>query len=340
MVFTAVSRTQIHDADRSWIWKLCFRVAATVFSLIGIGCTAWAVSANNHLADTTQEAFWVMVWLLIPLGSSVIWNFINFIVLLARNKPIHPGANVGCDLLLWIAFVVTGVISSFGVYEDYKFEGSFRYYYSYSQYPGARSSEICPGFDSCDDAGGVLKHRGEVEAAGVAFAFAATILHFALFVAACIDVHRLNRSRDEKRAVKVAETIIAGMEKRGQLPYQQSRYQSTQHPIQQSSYLPSVQPTHQPTHQFTHQPAQFSTQQSPHQSSIHPTHQSPHQPTYQPILQPPHQQGRRSISPISPELTQVPPQRTTTSSDTIENHNSSQVLPERNVVRDEVDPKR
>lgn len=103
----------------------------------------------------------------------MIWNTVNFIVLFARRKPIHPGANVGVDLILWMAFIVTGVIASFGVDQDIKFDGSFRYYYSYSQYPGTRSRELCPGFDSCDEAAGILKHRGDVEAAGLAFALAA-----------------------------------------------------------------------------------------------------------------------------------------------------------------------
>ncbi len=69
MVFTAASRTQIHESDRRWIWKFCFRIVATVFSLVGIGCTAWAVSANAHLKDTTQQGFWLVVWLLIPVSS-------------------------------------------------------------------------------------------------------------------------------------------------------------------------------------------------------------------------------------------------------------------------------
>ncbi len=71
-----------------------------------------------------------------------------------------------------MAFITTGVIASFGVDEDLKSEGNFRYSYSY-YYSGVRSKETCPGFDSCEDAIGVIKKRGQVEAAGVAFAFAA-----------------------------------------------------------------------------------------------------------------------------------------------------------------------
>ncbi|KAI9706113.1 MAG: hypothetical protein M1836_005519 [Candelina mexicana] len=286
MVFTTASRAKTREADRRWIWKLCFRVAATVFSI---------------------------------LGSSIIWNILNFIVLLARNKPIHPGANVGCDLILWIAFVVTGVIAAFGVDEDLRFEGSFRYYYSYSDYPGARSGETCPGFDSCDDALGVLKQRGEVEAAGVAFAFVVMILHFALFVAACIDVHALNRSKDEQRAVKVAETIIAGMEKRGQLPYQQQPpYQPAQYYTQQHPYNPSVQPINQPAY--------------------HLTHQTMHQPPFQPINQPIQQQVQQPISPVTPEMTQVQPQRSPSFVDAIESHETPHGT-ERIVGRDEASTK-
>ncbi|KAI9756774.1 MAG: hypothetical protein M1835_000707 [Candelina submexicana] len=313
MVLTTATRAKTREADKRWIWKLCFRAAATVFSIVGIGCTAWAVSENAHLADTTQQAFWLV------LGFSIIWNIINFIVLLARNKPIHPGANVGCDLILWIAYVVTGVIAAFGVDQDVRFEGNFRYYYCYSDYPGARSGETCPGFNSCDDALGVLKQRGEVEAAGVAFAFAAMILHFALFVAACIDVHALKRVQDEQRAVKVAETIIAGMEKRGQLPYQQQPpYQPAQDFPQQHPYNPPVQPINQPAH--------------------HSIRQSMHQPPFQPINQPIQQQVQQSTSPVNPEMTQVQLQRSPSFVDAIESHETPHG-PERIVGRDEASTK-
>lgn len=31
-------------------------------------------------------------------------------MLLSRNRPIAPGANVGCDLLLWLSLLGTGIL--------------------------------------------------------------------------------------------------------------------------------------------------------------------------------------------------------------------------------------
>jgi len=40
----------------------------------------------------------------LQLGFSLIWNIANIAVLLARKRAIHPGANVGCDLIVWCTF--------------------------------------------------------------------------------------------------------------------------------------------------------------------------------------------------------------------------------------------
>lgn len=50
----------------------------------------------------------------------------NVIILLARNRPIHPGANVGCDIVLWIMLIITTTFLIFAAvdaasYWDYSF---------------------------------------------------------------------------------------------------------------------------------------------------------------------------------------------------------------------------
>ncbi len=47
------------------------------------------------------------------LGLSLLWNITNIAVLLARKRAIHPGANVGCDLILWLALIALGVFLTF-----------------------------------------------------------------------------------------------------------------------------------------------------------------------------------------------------------------------------------
>lgn len=45
----------------------------------------------------------------------MVWNFTNLLTLWVRDgRGIHPGANVGCDLFLWLALLVTGTFATFG----------------------------------------------------------------------------------------------------------------------------------------------------------------------------------------------------------------------------------
>jgi hypothetical protein len=54
-------------------------------------------------------------------------------------------------------------------------------------------------------------HRAGVETTGIVCQFFGLILHFALFVWACVDCHRHNRSKVSKDAEKIAATIVQTM---------------------------------------------------------------------------------------------------------------------------------
>ena len=49
----------------------------------------------------------------LQLAISWGWNLANIIVRLSRARPMHPGANVGMDLFLWISFAITAVFAMF-----------------------------------------------------------------------------------------------------------------------------------------------------------------------------------------------------------------------------------
>lgn len=60
-------------------------------------------------------------------------------MLLSLNRPIAPGANVGCDLLLWLSLLVTGIslglsaqdnIGSYDTYDD-GYDYGYHYHYPY-----------------------------------------------------------------------------------------------------------------------------------------------------------------------------------------------------------------
>lgn len=115
------SRVALYGDDPAFLWKVILRALAILFAAVGIATIGWAL--NDHILATDDdyndneydgysdydfEDFATLPWSFIALGLSVIWNLANLAVLLSRNRPIHPGANVGCDLVLWLGLLVTG----------------------------------------------------------------------------------------------------------------------------------------------------------------------------------------------------------------------------------------
>ena len=134
------SQTAIRDHDPTYIWKLLVRVLAILFAAVAIGTIAWAIPAvpynGSPYSLIEDQEYYIgpnyfydgytvlLPWVFIALGLSVIWNIVNIIILLARNRWIHPGANVGCDLVLWLGLGATAGIASVGAvsylwYDDY-----------------------------------------------------------------------------------------------------------------------------------------------------------------------------------------------------------------------------
>lgn len=204
---TRPSRTAIHAHDPTYIWKLFLRVLAILFAAVAIGTIAWAITAipynGDPASDVLDEAYYIgpnyfyygytmlLPWVLIALGLSVIWNIVNTVVLLARNRWIHPGANVGCDLVLWLGLGVTAGIASVGAVSYLLYEGD--YYDSYdagsvdagfgggtfpngtSYYNTANGTEVAYCGDvSCEaqsSFNALVRHAGIVVTVGCAFAW-------------------------------------------------------------------------------------------------------------------------------------------------------------------------
>ena len=91
--------------------------------------------------------------MVIPLTLSIIWCLANIIVRLSRARPMHPGANVGCDLILWLAFIpvlvfsyVAGVVwLALDDYYSYYSSSSSRYRYR------CASADFSNDDSTCDD---------------------------------------------------------------------------------------------------------------------------------------------------------------------------------------------
>ena len=193
------SRTAIHAHDPTYFWKLLLRVLAILFAAVAIGTIAWATTVQyndnntgNDIIDDEYdgdgntyfyETFTILLpWVIIALGLSIIWNIINIVILLTRNRWIHPGANVGCDLVLWLSLGITGSVAATGAgsYLSYGYwDGGYDANSGgYLTYPNGTSYYVPASGTNGSDCGDVScgnnepsLHVGIVVMVGCAFAF-------------------------------------------------------------------------------------------------------------------------------------------------------------------------
>lgn len=79
-----------HPCETHYRGKLAARIITFIFTIVGIA--------------TAGYSWYISFVLFIPFGVSFIWNLANIIRRMTAYTPIHPGANVAIDLLLWLAF--------------------------------------------------------------------------------------------------------------------------------------------------------------------------------------------------------------------------------------------
>jgi len=158
-----------------------------------------------------------------------------------HSRWIHPGANVGCDLFLWLLFIVTSLFSTVGFLQDLLWSDSYynqsESYTSgdttYAYYPNGTSYEVtpshpappCPGFNSCAERDSILgaRHkRGLVVTVATVFAWLLLLIHFALFISACRYTHERRKrgvfnDKLKSETEKIEENVIRRLEAEGRL---------------------------------------------------------------------------------------------------------------------------
>ena len=203
---TGFSDAKFRESDPTYLWKIVLRISAILLAIASTVLIAWSLSYHPR-ADrppplslyniNNQEVYYsegysyrlvgTLPWGIIPLSLSIFWNVANLLTCYVRQgRSIHSGANVACDLVLWLGLLATGVIASFGanlLLWEYavdghsgKFDGSEYGEYSnqtyYQKYPnGTEKIAPCPGFVSCEaDKGytGAVHAKGVVIATGIA----------------------------------------------------------------------------------------------------------------------------------------------------------------------------
>lgn len=237
----------LNSRDRYWKFKTALQIVTIIVGIIGIGAVAWCV----HTAPVNEYFFYsyelASTWpCLITFAISVIWCLTCILVLVAKKRPVHPGLRVAIDLLLWLAFIVTGMfaivvlqyIMDWGTYGNFGFSSSYGHYelqsngtwvwetsssYASSSRECDRSSTYSYyGFSKCAEQDAYINdswhkkpHRVSVVLVGVVCNFIVLALHFVLFVWACVDEHHRRRSRVSQDAEKLAASIVQTMIQNG-----------------------------------------------------------------------------------------------------------------------------
>lgn len=239
---------KLNAGDRYWKFKFALMAILIITGLIGIGCFAWLIASVPAGSDYDfgYDSYSYLWYSFITWSVSIIWCVVCILVFVVRKRTVHPGVRVTLDLLLWLAFIITALFSVLGLLvlmsfgEDGTLEGYFGYgnngeYVlaanntwvwqqdsSYISYPrdctSTSNSYSQAGFANCDAQDAYVNrvwhdkpHRVNVELTGVVCQFFGLVLHFALFVWACVDTNHRNRTKVSKDAEKLAAEIVQTM---------------------------------------------------------------------------------------------------------------------------------
>ncbi|KAH6640068.1 hypothetical protein BKA67DRAFT_140536 [Truncatella angustata] len=195
-----VQQSRVIPYDKTWhLIKLVLRAASLVCCVVLLGISI-AISIGPGYDGWNITIYWVA-----PLVAVAgIWDLAELITILACGKRngaqhrrgIHPGAHVGVELCIWLAGVFCVFVSVMAYYsavsqlrncqeeqEDGRSSSSSSYYSYY-----------------CDEDEWAILSKGTVVPilrAIEAFIALLTLVHFILFVYACIETNQRNRSRSQ-----------------------------------------------------------------------------------------------------------------------------------------------
>lgn len=242
---------KLNAGDRYWKFKFGLIAILLITGLVGIGCFAWLMTNRGALyEDYRSDSFWGIWPSMITWSISILWSITCVVIFLVRKRTVHPGARVAVELLLWLAFLTTALFALFslqGLMDYGLYGGPDGWSYEYSDSGGdyvlasnntwvwqadntyVTSPRDCTGRHSlfyytsinitdCAQQDALINkawaekpHRANVSLTGVVCQFFGLALHFALFVWACVDTNRYNRTKISSDAQKLAAGIVEKM---------------------------------------------------------------------------------------------------------------------------------
>jgi hypothetical protein len=189
-------------------------VASVVIWAISIVMLARYTSSDyNDSSQVTFEASFTLV----AAGIAIIWQAAEFITVWASktNRGIHPGANVALHLVIWlVAILAVGFLATFVAWDVDQLGDIQTDPDSSSYYPSEYYTYDADTFAT----------RLKLEETLLAFSFLLFLLHFVLFVRACVETHEYNR-RPVNRTVYVPIPVQMAGGAPGQQPFGYYAYQ-------------------------------------------------------------------------------------------------------------------
>lgn len=136
---------RLKAGEQHVFWKLGFRVAIIILDIIAIGTAAYILTQALSFRANPYTGFFsgpeVAPGTLIVAPISLIFCLVCILVLLLRRppRPAHPGIAVGCDLVLWLAFLVTALFTTAAIFATASFGNDRTYLEDPSDYNGEYS---------------------------------------------------------------------------------------------------------------------------------------------------------------------------------------------------------
>ncbi|KAB5545859.1 hypothetical protein GE09DRAFT_221626 [Coniochaeta sp. 2T2.1] len=171
-------------------------VASIVLWAIAIVVLAQFASNNQYYYDSWQITFEV-AFVFTAAGLAIIWQAAEFITIWAssKNHGIHPGANVALHLIIWlVAILAVGFLATF---VSFDLDQLSRIRDNSNNGSGSSSSY----YDNYDAP--TFARLVQLEETLLAFSALLALLHFVLFVRACVETHQYNNSSLVTRTVYV-----------------------------------------------------------------------------------------------------------------------------------------
>ncbi|KAH8887884.1 hypothetical protein GQ53DRAFT_843985 [Thozetella sp. PMI_491] len=166
-----------------WVSKLILRIFQCVIALAVVGLAA-------NLATGDVYTVYAIIIIGPVAGFAFCWAFAEGICILARggHRGIHPGANVGLDLIIWLALTATlSLLGIIGIAQSTY--DLFDYIYSSSRYSYLYSDLL----SSAAGKGQAILGLGSL----------LTLLHFTTFVIACYETNIRNSMGPQTQIIYV-----------------------------------------------------------------------------------------------------------------------------------------